>query len=120
MKTPSLSQLTPAEIDAAFASQEERIAVLEHQLDWFKRQLFGRKSEKVLPVSPEQNSLFDSPVSDETVLPQKTVKAHTRSSKKQRNDTDVNDEGLRFDDTVPQQVIDIPAHGVKSSAATIV
>ena len=109
MKTPSLSQLTPAEIDAAFASQEARIAVLEHQLDWFKRQLFGRKSEKVLPVSPEQNSLFDSPVSDEAVLPQKTVKAHTRSSKKQRNDTDVNDEGLRFDDTVPQQVIDIPA-----------
>ena len=27
---------------------EERNAVLEQQLDWFKRQLFGRKSEKQL------------------------------------------------------------------------
>jgi transposase len=24
----------------------ERVIVLEQQLDWFKRQLFGRKSEK--------------------------------------------------------------------------
>ena len=38
----------------------------------------------------------------------KPVKAHTRSSQKQRRDSDVNDEG-RFDETVPQQIIDIPA-----------
>ena len=81
---------------------------LEHQLEWFKRQLFGRKSEKVLPANPQQNSLFAFLVSDGDVSPSKPVKAHTRSSKKQHSDTDVNDEGLRFDDTVPQQVIDIP------------
>ena len=91
--------------DAQIAAMSDEIAQLKHQLDWFKRQLFGRKSEKVLPVSPEQNSLFDAPVSDDVV----PVKAHTRSSKKQRSDNDVNDEGLRFDDTVPQQVIDVPA-----------
>lgn len=95
--------------DAQIAAMSQEIAQLKHQLDWFKRQLFGRKSEKVLPVSPEQNSLFDAPVSDEAALPQKTVKAHTRSSKKQHNGSDVNDEGLRFDDTVPQQIIDVPA-----------
>ena len=95
--------------DAQIAMMAERISVLENQLDWFKRQLFGRKSEKVLPVSPEQNSLFDAPVPENAVPPSKPVKAHTRSSKKQRSDTDINDEGLRFDDTVPQQIIDVPA-----------
>jgi len=97
------------EKDAQIAMMAERISVLENQLDWFKRQLFGRKSEKVLPVSPEQNSLFDAPVPEDAVPPSKPVKAHTRSSKKQRSDTDINDEGLRFDDTVPQQIIDVPA-----------
>ncbi len=48
-------------------------------------------------------------MSDDVVPLPKPVKAHTRSSKKQRSDTDVNDEGLRFDDTVPQQIIDVPA-----------
>ena len=97
------------EKDAQLAMMAERISVLENQLDWFKRQLFGRKSEKMLPGSSLQNSLFDAPVSDEPAPPAKTVKAYTRSSKKQRNDSDVNDEGLRFDDTVPQQIIDVPA-----------
>ena len=95
--------------DVQIAAMSDEIAPLKHQLDWFKRQLFGRKSEKVLPVNPAQNSLFDTPTSDEVVVASKSVKAHTRSSKKHRSDTDVNDEGLRFDDTVPQQVIDIPA-----------
>lgn len=105
MKTASVN----TEKDAQIAAMSDEIAQLKHQLDWFKRQLFGRKSEKVLPVSLEQNSLFDAPASDEAVLPQKPVKAHTRSSKKQHNDSDVNDEGLRFDDSVPQQIIDVPA-----------
>lgn len=95
--------------DAQIAAMSAEIAQLKHQLDWFKRQLFGRKSEKVLPDNPQQNSLFNVAGSDEAAPPPETVKAHTRSSKKQRNDTDVNDEGLRFDDTVPQQVVDIPA-----------
>lgn len=96
------------EKDAQIAAMSEEIAQLKHQLDWFKRQLFGRKSEKVLPENPQQDSLFASPVSEEAAPPSKPVKAHTRSSKKQRSDADVNDEGLRFDDTVPQQLIDVP------------
>lgn len=87
----------------------ERICALENQLDWFKRQLFGRKSEKILADNPQQDSLFDVSVPDSTPPPSSAVKAHPRSSKKQRNDNDVNDEGLRFDETVPQQLIDVPA-----------
>ena len=32
----------------------------EQQLDWFKRQLFGRKSEKQIIDNPAQSSLFVS------------------------------------------------------------
>tara|TARA_R110000744_G_scaffold314864_1_gene421880 strand:- start:97 stop:1659 length:1563 start_codon:yes stop_codon:yes gene_type:complete len=88
----------------------ERVMVLEQQLDWFKRQLFGRKSEKQLIDDPAQSSLF---VSDETPaqtpVPGTEVAAHRRSSKKQLQEQDVNDTGLRFDDSVPQQIIEVPA-----------
>lgn len=95
--------------DAQIAMMAERISALENQLNWFKRQLFGRKSEKVLPENPQQESLFDLSTPDPKPAPSSEVKAHTRSSKKQCSDNDVNDEGLRFDDTVPQHIIDIPA-----------
>ncbi len=38
-------------------SQSERIEQLEQQLDWFKRQVFGRKSERI--VLPGQGELFE-------------------------------------------------------------
>ena len=59
MKTRSISHLSPSEIEAAFARQADEIAQLKQQLDWLKRQLFGRKSEKVLADNPAQSSLFD-------------------------------------------------------------
>lgn len=117
MKTPCVSHLTSAEIDAAFAHQAQQIAQLKQQLDWFKRQLFGRKSEKVLPLNPAQDSLFDAPAADLPEPSKKQVKAHTRTSKKQHSDTDVNDEGLRFDASVPRQVIDVPAPQLQGSDA---
>jgi transposase len=88
----------------------ERVIVLEQQLDWFKRQLFGRKSEKQVIDNPAQSSLF---VSDEspaqTPAPGTDVAGHRRSSKKKTQEQDVNDTGLRFDDSVPQQIIEVPA-----------
>ena len=117
MKTRSISHLSPSEIEAAFAHQADEIAQLKQQLDWLKRQLFGRKSEKVLADNPAQSSLFDE--GETLTLPAETkpVKAHTRSSQKQRRDSDVNDEGLRFDETVPQQIIDIPAPELQGADA---
>ena len=55
MKTPSDNTLK----DAQIAALSDEIAQLKHQLDWLKRQLFGRKSEKVLVDNPAQSSLFD-------------------------------------------------------------
>ena len=41
-----------AQLDADLASLKADHAALKQQLDWFKRQLFGRKSEKRLEVDP--------------------------------------------------------------------
>ncbi len=65
MKTSEISQLNRQEIEALFAKQveqsvslSEQVYSLQHQLDWFKRQLFGRKSEKQLIDNPSQSSLL--------------------------------------------------------------
>jgi transposase len=63
---------------------EQKVQSLEQQLDWFKRQLFGRKSEK-------------------RVEPDKQTITYTRT--KQRGSDCATDVGLRFDDTVPKKTI---------------
>ena len=88
---------------------KEQLMVAMQQLDWFKRQLFGRKSEKQIEANPYQSPLFDTPEKAEAPSPTQTVKAHKRKSQKQSLDTDVNDTGLRFDESVPREVIDMDA-----------
>jgi len=87
-----------------------RIESLEHQLEWFKRQLFGRKSEKRQPEDiPEQPLLagFEvEPAPSSKAADTETIR-YTR--RKQRGDDCVNDSGLRFNDSVPVQVIEMPA-----------
>ncbi len=81
---------------------------LKQQLDWFKRQLFGRKSEKLLEDNPNQTVLFDRLESEESQPEDKQQISYTRSKKK-FNGNEVNDTGLRFDDTVPTKVIKLKA-----------
>lgn len=102
------------QLQAQVAQMAEQISVLNQQLDWFKRQLFGRKSEKQIIDNPFQESLFQTDeVSDakqtEDAETKTEVNAHKRKSNKQRSDDDVNETGLRFDDSVPQQIIELSA-----------
>jgi len=95
-----------------------RVLIREQQLDWFKRQLFGRKSEKKLIDNSAQRSLLDSdqaPV--QTPALGTDVAGYRRSSKKQTQEQDVNDTGLRFDDSVPQQIIELPAKELSGEEA---
>ena len=123
MKVEEFTQLNRQEIAALLAqqveqidlqaeqlsSQSERITVLQQQLDWFKRQLFGRKSEKQLIDNPEQSSLFGDSLAETRAEETSTeVKGHRRKSNTQRSGDEVNDTGLRFDDTVPQKIIELP------------
>jgi len=106
MKTTETTPLQQDRIQAL----EERNAVLEQQLDWFKRQLFGRKSEKqLLEEKCEQGSLFEADNKAPSTETTTDIKAHQRQSNKQLNGDEVNDTGLRFDASVPTKVIDIAA-----------
>ena len=84
---------------------EAKIESLEQQLDWFKRQLFGRKSEKrELEDRPEQpllNGFVVDPPSP--AKPDKETITYTRS--KRRGDDCATDSGLRFDASVPKKTI---------------
>ena len=85
---------------------EDKVLSLEHQLDWFKRQLFGRKSEKRLLEDPPNQPLLDgfiveTPASS-SPNPQETI-TYTRA--KRRGTDCVTDSGLRFDASVPKKTI---------------
>jgi transposase len=112
----SMSKKTPVQppsaeaLMAENATLREQVQSLQTQLNWLKNQLFGQKSEKRLAVeNPHQGSLFDSP---STPVPedQPTEQiSYTRRTTKRRGDDCVTDQGLRFDDSVPVEVIEVPA-----------
>ena len=100
-----------ANLRADYARVCEERDALKQQLDWFKRQLFGRKSEKRLIDNPDQLDL--SAVLGDAVPPGEppaTEKiSYTRRKGKQRSDDCVTDAGLRFDDRVPIESIELSA-----------
>ena len=82
---------------------------LKQQLDWFKRQLFGQKSEKRLDIDPaEQLNLLaglgvKAPPSCDDV-PTQTVTYERRAKVR---DAAVAESGLRFGPEVPVQTIEV-------------
>lgn len=66
-------------LKSEIASLRTEVCKLKEQIDWFKRQIFGQRSEKFVDPSPNQLTLFEFPP-----LPQKekiVVSPHQRSSK---------------------------------------
>jgi transposase len=103
MKTNQISQLDASKMKEALALQTGKIAQLEQQLDWFKRQIFGQKSEKQLFDSPHQTPLFGSADAVPKAAPSKVeVKSHKRKSNTQRKGDEVNDTGLRLMTAYPK------------------
>jgi transposase len=101
--------LTPADIVALLAEN----AKLKRQLEWFQRQLFGRKSEKRLrEPDPAQLSLagmLTTPVSsaDQPPPPTETVKTYQRRLRLMGANL-ADESELWFDSSVPVQDILLP------------
>ena len=99
----------PPSWEAERARLEAQIAALTHQLEWFKRQLFGEKSERRhLQVPPEQMSLgegFGAP--QPQVPPTQPVAAHHRRVATGTSAAD-GEEPLFFDERVPVETILVP------------
>ena len=85
---------------------------LTGQIDWFKRQVFGETSERVLPDPAAQPDLLVGlgvPVPAPKIEPHTTITYQRRT--KQRDPDCVNDSGLRFDASVPVKTIYLSAVG---------
>ena len=107
-ETRSTLRTTTIELTDARAE----VRVLKQQLDWFKRQLFDSKSERVLPDPAIQPNLLVAAglaVAPPPAPEGKPVSYVRRP--KQRDDDCVNETGLRFDDSVPRQTIRLPEQG---------
>ena len=101
-----------ANLEQHLSQRDEQIQLLEQQLDWFKRQLFGSKSEKRLHVPAEQMDIADllsMPAVENTPTEEKVRVSYLRGKRKQRDEDCATDKGLRFDDSVPVKTIHIEA-----------
>ncbi|MGB5340205.1 MAG: IS66 family transposase, partial [Gammaproteobacteria bacterium] len=88
------------------ASLKEQVQTLQTQLDWFKRQLFGAKSEKRLEIDPAlQADLLAALGEQLPVQPRPETEKITYERRKLRSEHAVTDAGLRFDGSVPVETI---------------
>ena len=106
--TPEIS-LDAAVLQAENTALKTQVATRTQQLDWFKRQLFGRKSERrLIDPNPDQRLLngFEDESSSTAAVEKETI-TYQRRKGKRRGDDCVTDQGLRFDDSVPIECIQL-------------
>lgn len=113
----SLDDITPEhrqEFVSLLQEKDERIESLQHQLDWFKRQLFGQKSEKKdfsdHPYQATLDELFkELPTPPQEDTSEKETITYQRGKAKKK-DLPGTPEGsqLRFDTSVPVEEILLP------------
>ncbi len=105
------------EIVALLVARQElaqQNAELQRQVEWFKRQLFGRKSEQRLR-EPDAQQLplagMLTPTAEPAAAPPpptETVKAYQRRGRYPSPAALPEESGLRFDPSVPVEVIELP------------
>jgi transposase len=107
MKKAAQTALSLAQKDALIDSLTTQVATLQQQLDWFRRQLFGKKSERVVVPDPQQMMLGEVvlPPDATAAVPQKTVAAHTR--KVRQRDVAADGEAVPFFDEDKVPIIEI-------------
>ncbi len=78
--------LDPHQVATMLRSQANKIEALQRQIDWFKRQVFGTKSERFAPQPDAQQMHLgeDLPMPSQPQQAESTVPAHTR--RKRRSD----------------------------------
>lgn len=94
------------QLSAQIAALSAAYAALKTQLDWFKRQLFGSKSEKRLFIDPAVQGNLLAELGVATPPPADPIPTETVTYiRKKGRDGAVNETGLRFDDGVPVHII---------------
>src|SRR6266536_6417501 len=75
-----LTALSTAQLAALVHTQAQTIEALQHQLTWFKRQLFGAKSERFIGLPDARQLNLGELIGSSSAAPEqrKVVAAHTR------------------------------------------
>ena len=106
-------QMSSSDVAALLASHqalEAQVGELKRQVDWFKKQLFGRKSERrLIEPSPDQLSLGEDLKGAATTAERRSqqIPSHTRRRRQAPKDDTQSAGGLRFDADVPVEVIEL-------------
>lgn len=99
------------------------IEELKRQLEWFKRQLFGRKSERFAPQPEPQQMHLEQLLGEELAVPEaprggeQMVPAHKRRQPRSDFTDDANAASFFDESKVPVQSIELPAPEIKDLAA---
>ena len=115
----NVSMMGSTELITLVRSQAETIAALQHQLEWFRRQVFGAKSERFLTEpNPQQLHLGAVlPVPLQSTEPRKTIPAHTRRVAT-KDAVETGEELAFFDESkVPVQTIVLMPEDVQGLSA---
>ena len=103
----ALLENTNAHLEEANGLMQEEMTSLKQQVAWFRRQIFGSRSERRFGIDPVlQGNLFAEFGLEEVPdreTPDETPASPRRRSK--RRNTAINDSGLRFDESVPVETI---------------
>ncbi|PCH96866.1 MAG: hypothetical protein COB84_04360 [Rhodobacteraceae bacterium] len=71
MSNTAISPVKTARFEVENQLLREQVAGLKHQLDWFKRQMFGQKSEKrLIEPNPDQLGLLGNESASDGDLPE--------------------------------------------------
>ena len=96
----------------------DEIRQLKSRIEWFEKQLFGRKSEKRVVDNPSQVDLLLPPLTTPPAPEAKITVSYERgTAKKVRPDDCATDAGLRFSDEVPVEVIRITPPELQGDSA---
>lgn len=109
MAPEHLERASREELIELVLTTDARREQLERQLQWFKKQLFGAKSERRIDLIPDPSQLslgeaLAAPTAPETRTT--SVPAHVRRQPVSRDEA--SDSGLRFDASVPVKRIVVP------------
>ncbi len=119
-RVPSLdeaSTFSPQQVVDLAQSFAHEVEALKHQIDWFKRQIFGQKSERRIVAGDDgQLSLGEAVIAEPPAPAARPVAAHTR--RQAAKQPDHGDDVPFFDETrVPVEVIELAAPEATGLAA---
>jgi transposase len=96
------------------ATLSAEILSLKEQLEWFKRQIFGKRSERVIGANPDQLQFEGFENSSQQEVPTQTIPAHERKTR-----TSTGKDTIKLPEDLPMEttLIDIPCLLYTSDAA---